>query len=322
MNEYEKMKNQLSLLKKIAIPIVVIFFGLVGALGSFYTVQPDEKSVIIRLGSYSSTQGPGFHWKLPFGIDESYVLRTERVHQMEFGFRTINARSARTKYTSDDRFNEESIMLTGDLNVAVVQWVVQYKISDPFKYVFSSRSPEKTLRDVSESMMRRVVGDKLVSEVLTTGRAIISQTVEDLSQDVLNRYDIGIQIVSVQLQDVSPPESVKQAFNAVNEAKQEQEKLINEAEEQYNQVIPKARGQAEEAVARAQGYSDALINRATGDADKFGQVLKAYKKAPLITKKRMYLETMEKLYKNIQQMTIVDKNVKGLLPVFDKKASN
>ena len=320
MNEYDQMRKQIEAFKKFLVPIVIFIVLGLGSLGSFYTVQPDEEAVIIRLGRYVNTYGPGLHFKLPFGIDKKYVVKTERIHQMELGFRTLNVRTTRTQYSTRN-FDRESLMLTGDLNVADVEWVVQYRISNPFKYIFNSRSPEKNLRDASESIMRRVVGDKLVSEVLTTGRAKVAIDAKVLMQEVLNKYDIGIKVVSVQLQEVSPPESVKQAFNEVNEAKQEQEKLINEAEEQYNKVIPNARGKAEKSISRAKGYAEALVNRAHGDANKFKSVLKAYRKAPDITRKRIYLETMEEIFKRMDQLTIVDKNVKGILPIFGNKLS-
>ena len=318
MNEYDQMRKQLQGYKKMFIP-GIIFLGLVlGSLGSFYTVQPDEAAVIIRLGRYVATHGPGLHFKLPFGLDKKHIVKTERIHQMELGFRTLNVRTPRTQYSMGN-FDLESLMLTGDLNVADVEWVIQYRIGDPFKYIFNSRDPEKNLRDASESIMRRVVGDKLVSEVLTTGRAKVADDAKKLMQEVLDKYDIGIRVVSLQLQDVSPPESVKQAFNEVNEAKQEQEKLINQAEEQYNKVIPNARGKAEEQISRAKGYAEALVNRAQGDASKFESVLRAYRLAPKITRKRIYLETMEHIFKRMDQLTIVDKEVKGVLPVFGNK---
>ena len=318
MNEYDQMRRQIQAFKKYFIPVgVVLLLGL-GSLGSFYTVQPDEEAVIIRLGRYLGSYGPGLHFKLPFGVDKKYVIKTELIHQMELGFRTLNVRTPRTQYSTRN-FDHESLMLTGDLNVANVEWVVQYRISDPFKYIFNSRNPEKNLRDVSESIMRRVVGDKLVSEVLTTGRAAVAADAKKLMQDILDKYDIGIRVVSLQLQDVSPPESVKQAFNEVNEAKQEQEKLINQAEEQYNKVIPNARGKAEEKISQAKGYADALFNRAKGDANKFESVLRAYRKAPDITRKRIYLETMEEIFERMNQLTIVDRDIKGLLPIFGNK---
>ncbi|MCY4643459.1 MAG: FtsH protease activity modulator HflK [Bacteriovoracales bacterium] len=318
MNEYDRMRKQIQLFKKFLIPIALFFVLALGSLGSFYTVQPDEQAVIIRLGRYSGTYGPGLHFKLPFGIDKKFIVKTELIHQMELGFRTTNVRTARTQY-SDRKFDEESLMLTGDLNVADVEWVIQFRIGDAFKFIFNSRTPEKNLRDVAESIMRRVVGDKLVSDVLTTGKAKVAIDSKNLMQEVLDKYDIGIKVVSVQLQKVSPPESVKQAFNEVNEAKQEQEKLINQAEEQYNKVIPNARGQAEKQISRAKGYADALLNTAKGDAHKFESVLRAYKTAPDITRKRIYLETMEKIFQEMDQLTVVDKDVKGVLPIFGDK---
>ena len=318
MNEYDQMRKQVQAFKRYFIPIGIFLLLAIGSLGSFYTVQPDEEAVIIRLGRYLGTYGPGLHFKLPFSIDKRYIVKTELIHQMEFGFRTLNVRTPRTQYSTRN-FDQESLMLTGDLNVANVEWVVQYRINDPFKYIFNSRTPEKNLRDVGESIMRRVVGDKLVSEVLTTGRAAVAADAKKLMQDILNKYDIGIKVVNLQLQEVSPPESVKQAFNEVNEAKQEQEKLINQAEEQYNKVIPNARGKAEERISRAKGYADALFNRAKGDADKFKSVLNAYQRAPGITRKRIYLETMEEIFSTMDQLTVVDKNVKGLLPIFGKQ---
>ena len=318
MNEYEQMKNQMVAFRKFFIPVGGLILLAIAALGSFYTVQPDEEAVIIRLGRHVGTYGPGLHFKLPLGLDKKYIVKTELIHQMEIGFRTLNVRTPRTQYSTRN-FDLESLMLTGDLNVADVEWVIQYRISNPFKYIFNSRDPEKNLKDVSESIMRRVVGDKLVSEVLTTGRAKIAADAKNLMQEILDKYDIGMKVVSVQLQEVSPPESVKQAFNEVNEAKQEQEKLINEAEEQYNKIIPRARGKAEKSISRAKGYAEALINRAQGDANKFDSVLKAYRKAPKITEKRMYLETMEEIFKQMDQLTIIDKGMKGILPIFNNK---
>lgn len=320
MSEFDQMKQQIEAFKRFLFPIVAFIILAIGSLGAFYTVQPDEEAVIIRLGRYVATYGPGLHFKLPFGIDKKYIVKTELIHQMELGFRTLNVRTPRTQYSTRN-FDVESLMLTGDLNVATVEWVIQYRIGNPFKYIFNSRDPDKNLRDVAESIMRRVVGDKLVSEVLTTGRAKVAADAKILMQEILDKYDIGIKVVSVQLQEVSPPESVKQAFNEVNEAKQEQEKLINEAEEQYNKVIPNARGKAEEQISRAKGYAKALINRAQGDANKFKSVLEAYQRSPDITRKRIYLETMEEIFTQMDQLTVVDKDVQGVLPVFGNKLS-
>lgn len=307
-----------NLLKKrryvgLAFPLLIMLLGI---YTSFYTVEPDEEAVIIRLGRYQGTYPPGLHFKLPFGLDRLEKLKTKLVHQAEFGFRTSKAsKSSRTIYKRGN-LQSESSMLTGDLNVADVEWVVHYQIADPFKYLFQASEPIRNLRDVSESILRRVVGDRVVTEVLTTGRLEMASDAKILMQEVLNKYDIGIRVVAVKLQDINPPEVVKPAFNEVVAAKQQQEQLINEAEEAYNKVIPEARGKAEKSISKAEGYAEAVVNRASGDAEKFEAVLREYKKAPFITRKRIYLETMEEIYARFEQLTIVDSKIQGLLPVF------
>lgn len=299
--------------------VVFAFAGVIGVLGvltSMYTVEPEEKAVILRFGRYLATQGPGLHFKLPFGVDRHIKVPTERILQEEFGFRSSSTKGARTQY-EDQAFDEESLMLTGDLNVADVEWIVQYKIAEPQKYLFNTRDVRTNLRDVSLSVVRRVIGDRRVSEVLTTGRVEIAEEAQRLMQEVLNHYDMGVRIVTLKLQDVNPPESVRPAFNEVNAAKQEQEKVINQAEREYNKVIPEARGKAEETVSKAEGEAERVINTAKGDAARFENVLREYRKAPAITRTRLYLETLEDIYSRFSEMTIVDKGVKGVLPVFE-----
>lgn len=297
-------------------------FALIGVIAaalalatSIYTVEPSEEAVVLRLGRYVSTQPPGLHFRLPFGLDRVVKVKTKVILQEEFGFRSAGNTGSRTAYSSEE-FKSESLTLTGDLNVANVEWIVQYQISDPKKYLFNAREVLKNLRDISQSVLRRVVGDRIVSQVLTTGRVEIAEEAQRLTQEVLDRYDIGVRIVTVKLQDVNPPESVRPAFNEVNAAKQEQEKAINQAEKEYNTVIPEAIGKAEQTVRNAQGYATAAVNRAEGDAARFRVVLKAYQAAPTVTRSRLYLETMEELYGRVQALTIVDKGVSGVLPVF------
>lgn len=283
--------------------------------GSFYTVEPDEEAVVLRFGAYVKTSPPGLHLKLPFFIDQVKKLRTKEVKQEEFGFRTKDTSGRRTSYVTRG-FAKESSMLTGDLNVAEVTWVVQYKISDPRKYLFNVKEAQRTLRDISEAVMRRVVGDRLVNNVLTTGRSGIAIEAERLAQEIINQYDIGITVEGVKLQDIDPPAPVQDSFNEVNAAKQEQEALINQAEKRYNSVIPAARGKAEQMISEAQGYAAAVVNRARGDASRFEQTLSAYRTAPDVTRRRIYIETMEDLLKNFEKVTVVDNDIKGLLPVF------
>lgn len=284
-------------------------FLLVLAMSSFYTVGTDEEAVIQRLGTYNGTVGSGLNFKIPF-VDTVNILKTKQILQYEFGFRTKKIENNSTEYSSNSSVNEESSMLSGDLNVADVEWVIQYQITNPSDYLFKTKNPEQNIRDVSESVMRRLVGDRMVSEVLTTGRTEIEAQSKILIQEALNKYNQGVTIVSVQLQDINPPEEVKEAFNEVNKAKQDQEKMINLAEQKYNDIIPKAEGVAQEQISAAEGYATKVYNQALGDVAKFEKVQEEYKISPEITKKRIYLETMEEIFKN-RKMTIIDSNFKG-----------
>jgi membrane protease subunit HflK len=319
-NDWEKAKDDIQRGLKYIGPIVIVLLVITGVRTSFYTVEPDEQAVIIRFGKYVGAAEPGLHFKVPFGVDSVTLVKIKRVLQEEFGFRTQSVRGERTSY-SNTSYDDESLMVTGDLNVADVEWVVQYQISDPFKFLFQTSSPNRNIRDVSESIMRRVVGDRLVTDVLTTGRVEIANEAGILMQEVLDKYDMGVKIVTVKLQDVNPPDVVKKSFNEVNEAKQEQEKVINQAEEQYNKIIPEARGKAEQLVSEAEGYAKSLVNRAEGDAAQFEAQLVEYRRAPAITRKRLYLDAMSNVLKKVKDMTIVDPKIKGLLPIF-KGATN
>ena len=300
-----------------ALTVIGITLGGFLLLGSMlYTVQPSEEVVILRFGRYARTTSPGLHVKWPFGFEEAIKVSTKLVLQDEFGFRTTRiSDSGATAYQKGD-YAKESSMLTGDLNVADVEWIVQYQIADPKKYLFEAATPRQNIRDICEAIMRRVVGDRTVNEVLTTGRVEIASEAHRLTQEVLDRYDVGVRIVTIKLQDVNPPEGVRASFNEVNAAKQEQEQAINMAEEAYNKVIPEARGKAEETVSEAEGYATAAVNRAHGDAQRFELTLKQYRLAPAITRERLYLETMQELFTRLDNLTVVDDKVKGLLPIF------
>ena len=293
------------------LPIILLIIGL-GFLGvnGFYTVQPDEEAVITRFGRYHTTTGPGPHLKLPW-VDRVIKVQSKRRQEQEFGYRKDRRRGGRHL-----NFEEESLMLTGDLNLAVVEWMVQYEISDPWKYLFRVKDVVQTIRDVSMSVMRRVVGDRAVTEVLTTGRADIALAAKELMQNVLDDYDMGLRVTTIELQSVDPPDSVKPAFNDVNEAKQEQEQAINKAQREYNRVIPEAKGRAEKMLADAKAYSIKAINEAKGDADHFLAVLEEYRKAPSITRKRLYVRAMEEVFSKTDGFTVVDKDINGLLPIY------
>lgn len=304
-----------SLPDNLVLYIAIALFIVIAGFTSFYTVDVSEEAVVTRFERYESTQPPGLHFKLPFGIDQVIKVPSKVLLQEEFGFRSIERREGNTQY-SKGGYAEESLMLTGDLNVADVEWIVQYRISDPWKFLFHARNVKKNIRDISMSIMRRVVGDRLVGDVLTVGRVEIADEAKILTQEVVDRYDMGIKIVAVVLQDVTPPESVKIAFNDVNAAKQEQEKAINDAEREYNNVIPEAKGKADQVKAIAEGFSLSLVNQSKGDASKFNSMLEEFKKSPEVTRRRMYVEAMEEIYSNLDSLVIVDPDIKGILPMY------
>ena len=304
--------------KPIAAGIVFILILVLGWT-SFYSVGADEVGVIQRFGKYVRRTNPGLHIKIPFGFETVRKVKVKKVFKEEFGFRTVKA-DIRTKYTSGG-FKDESLMLTGDLNVAEVEWIVQYKVKDSYNYLFKIKDPVETLHAMSEAVMRRVVGDRSVTEVLTVGRIEIAKEVETVLQDLLDQFEAGIQIVTVKLQDVNPPEPVRPAFNEVNRAKQDKEKMINEAWEDYNKRIPKAQGEAEQMIAEAQGYALKRVNRALGDASLFKQVYAEYRVAPGVTRRRLYLETMSEILPKLKDIYIVDDKQKSILPLLDLSGS-
>lgn len=295
---------------------VLVLWGL---SSTFYTTDISEEAVVTRFGAYDRTTGSGFHMKLPFGFERVTTVQSKKILQEEFGFRTAEINGERTQYSKED-FRAESLMLTGDLNVADVEWIVQYRIADPWKYLFHARDVVHNIRDLSLSLMRRVVGDRLVGDVLTTGRVEIADQARLLTQEALDKYDMGIKVERVILQGVNPPDTVKPSFNEVNAAKQEQEQTINVAEREYNRVIPEARGKAEKVYADAEGYAIDVVNRAKGDATQFDEVLVAYKKAPDITRRRLYIDAMEEVFQKAERITLIDPSVKGVMPLFSMGA--
>lgn len=285
---------------------------------AFFQVGPEEVGVIVRFGKYQRTVNPGLNYKIPF-MESVYKVPVERQQKLEFGFRTTKP-GVRTEYTRRGTM-DESLMLTGDLNLADVEWVVQYRIDNPFNYLFRVRNPETSLRDISEAAMRQIVGDRTVNEVLTVGRTEISTKLQDLMQQICREYSLGVKIEQVVLQDVNPPEPVKAAFNAVNEAQQEKETLINQAKAEYNKVIPKAAGQAKETIQMAEGYASERVNNAKGDVARFNALYKEYVKAPEVTRRRIYLETMESVIPKLGQKIITDQKGNSVLPLLQMQLS-
>jgi len=282
---------------------------------SVYTVAPEETGVIQRFGRYVRLTGPGLHFKLPFGIETVGKVKTGRNFQMEFGYRTVEA-GVRSRFT-ERGFKEESLMLSGDLNVVDLQWTVQYKIGDPKDFLFQVKDVDSAIRDMSESVMRRVVGNRLFDFVLTVGRAEIADRVKVEMQKVLDSYRTGIQVVNVKMQNVTPPGPVEAAFNEVNEAEQERESKINQAQAAYNREIPKAKGSALQTISQAEGYALERVNLAKGEANRFIDVLKEYRQAKDVTKRRLYLESMNQLLDKVDEIYVIDADQKGLVPLLD-----
>jgi membrane protease subunit HflK len=289
--------------------ILVLIFAV---WSSVYRVELEEEGVLLTLGEYTGLVQSGIHLKWPAPIQTVIKIPTKRELEMEFGQR---GQSESKRRVNRSEIEEESLMLTGDLNVAVVPWKTQYRIAEPDKFLFKVKDPIGTFRDMNEAVMREVIGDRSVNEVLTTGRQEIATKMEEKLQKMCDQYENGIKINRILLQKVLPPKQVQNAFNEVNTAEQEKEKMINQALGDYNRIIPRARGEAEQTVQQAEGYAMDRVNRAKGDASLYSDLLNSYKKAPEVTKNRIYLETMAEVYPNLKQKIILDKDLEGIIPL-------
>ena len=294
-------------------PVVLAVLALIGgaAWSAYYTVPSDSVAVVQRFGKYLAEVPPGLHFKLPLGIDTATIVPLKRQLKQEFGFATAGATD---QYQIPREAKEETQMVTGDLNAALVEWVVQYRISDPAKFLFGVREPRLVLRDVSESVMREVVGDRTVDEVITVGRQEIEAEALLKMQALATKYALGTSIDQVQLKNINPPEPVQASFNEVNQAQQEKEKLINEARRDYNKVIPLAEGEKDQRIREADGYRLKRINEAQGDAARFTAMLAEYIKAPVVTRRRIYLETLQEVMPSVRSKIIVDERTRSVLP--------
>jgi membrane protease subunit HflK len=292
--------------------VLVGIFLIVVGWASVYTVEAESEGVVLRFGKLLKTVEPGLHFKLPLGIDVVTVVPTRRQLKLEFGFFTPGR-------TNPDQAGEdperEKSMVTGDLNVALVEWVVQYRVGDPKQYLFDVRNPGQTLRDLSEAAMREVVGDRTVDEVITVGRQEIEVSALARLQELVKLYQLGIFVDQVQLKNVNPPKPVQASFNEVNKAQQDRENAINVANGDYNTVVPKAKGEADQAISTAEGYKFKRVNEAQGDVAAFNAVLAEYIKSPEITRTRIYLETMAEILPQAGQKFIVDESMRQLLPI-------
>ncbi len=296
-------------------PIMVglgVVLALALALGTVYQIQPEEAGVVLRLGAYQRTTLPGLHAKIPF-LEQVLKVPVQRQLRQEFGFRTEQP-GVRTTFSAAS-FLDESLMLTGDLNVAVVEWIVQYRVADPFQFLFKVRNVEETFRDMNEAVMRQVVGDRTVTEVLTVGRQDIEFSAQTALQELADQYETGIRIEQVVLQDVNPPDAVKPSWDEANQSQQQSERLINEAQTAYNSVIPRAAGEAQQPILQAEGYALDRVNRSQGDASRFTAVYAEYRLAPEVTRQRMYLETMERMLGRVGAKIILDSDAQGIIPL-------
>jgi membrane protease subunit HflK len=296
---------------------VIAVIALILIFSSFFTIEPEEVGVILRLGKFSHVAKPGLNFKIPLGIDKLYKVPVQRQLKEEFGFQTEEA-GIRTRYSAAN-YLEESLMLTGDLNVAEVEWIVQYRIADPYKFLFKVRNTRGTFRAMTSAIMRKIVGDRTVNEVLTIGRQEISVAVQTKLQELCTQYETGIRVDQVVLQDVNPPDRVKPSFNEVNQAQQEKEKLINQAQSEYNKIIPRAKGEAERMIQEAEGYALERVNKSRGEAARFKAVFSEYRKAKEVTRQRIYLETLNTILPKVGKKLIIDENIKGLIPLLDLK---
>jgi membrane protease subunit HflK len=287
---------------------------LIGVFSSFFTVPPEAVAVVQRFGKFSYNAPPGLHFKLPFGIDTATLVPVRRQLKLEFGFGSPGASNPDQVGEEPDK---ERDMVTGDLNAANVEWIVQYNISDPRDYLFQLRNPGTTLRDLTESVMCEVIGDRTVDEVLTIGRTEIETESLKRLIAILQQLNMGLSVEQIQLKNVHPPGPVQRSFDEVNRSQQEREQMINEANGEYNRIIPKAKGLAAQKISGAEGFAVQRVNEAEGDVTRFKQLLAQYDKAPAITKQRLYLETMNEVLPKLGQKIILDEDAKQFLPLMN-----
>ena len=315
--DFPSLEFKLPKINKTYIRLGVIGVVIVILLaGSFYQISPEEMGVILRFGKFVRTSDPGLHLKFPLGIEALTKVPVQRQLKQEFGFRTRRA-GIQTQYDVTPQSKGEAEMLTGDLNVAIVEWIVQYKIKDPYKYLFKLRDAETTFRYMNEAIIRTIVGDSSVDEVITIGRARIALEAKEMLQTLCDLYEIGIEVNQLVLQDSNPPPSVQPSFNEVNQAQQEKERKINEAWNDYNQVIPRTQGEAAQMIQAAEGYSTQRKNNAEGDAARFRSIYKEYVRAPVVTRKRLYLEAINEILPKMTKKIIFDEKQTNVMPLLN-----
>lgn len=302
-----KMKPKFIALIIAGIVIIIIAFT------SFYMVDQKEEAVILTMGKFSRITGPGLHFKLPLGIENNYNVPTQRILKEEFGFRTEQP-GITTRYSTRD-YSQESLMLTGDLNIIDVNWIIQYQIINPMNWLFKVENQRKTIRDISQSVINLLVGDRTIFDIIGSERANIEQKGQDMMNHFFKLYQLGVRVTTVKLQNIVPPKgSVQDAFEDVNKAIQDRNRLINEGKESYNNAIPKARGVAQQVIQNAEGYAIEKVNLAKGDVARFLAVLSEYRKSPRVTRLRLYYEMFEEIFKKPEKTELIDKKLKNFIP--------
>lgn len=321
LEETVEEKNGSSIKQKITVSsVILILIALIAvalAATSMFKVDDTEEAVITRFGKYHKTVGAGLHFMLPFGIEKNYNVPIREVRTEQFGFQTVKAGQT-NQYKNN--ITKESTMLTGDLNIVDVEWVIQYRISDPVAWLFNVQETKQTIRDISQSVVNTLVGDRAILEIMSSERSAIQNQAVTLMNDNFKQLGLGINVITVQLQNIVPPAGVQEAFDDVNKAIQDMNRFINEGKESYNKEIPKAKGEAEQQILIAEGYAAERINRAKGDVARFNAVYEEYRKAPQVTKERLYLETMQEIFNAKENSTLIDHNLDNMLPV--KNLSN
>ncbi|WP_461247087.1 FtsH protease activity modulator HflK [Treponema sp. R6D11] len=296
---------------KILVSIIVGILALIFLGTSVFIVDQTEQAVITRFGRFIGIREPGLHVKLPFGIDRNYTVNVRTVQTEEFGFRTMRSGT----YPAYSNQANESVMLTGDLNIVDVEWVIQYRVVDPKAWTFNVNERRGTIRDVSRSAINTLVGDRAIMDIMGIERSAIENEALAIMNDRFSEYGLGIDVIAVKLQNVTPPSGVQEAFEDVNKAMQDLERLINEGQQAYNEEIPKARGEAEKTIQVAQGYATERVNKANGDIARFNSVYEEYRRAPEVTRQRLYYEMIEEVFKDEKNMTIIDRNLQNFLPL-------
>jgi len=296
--------------------IIILGLAAITAFSGIYVVDETENAVITRFGKYTKTEGPGLHTKLPFGIEKNYNVDIKTIRAEQFGFKTVKS-GRNNEYRNN--ISEESEMLTGDLNIVDVEWVIQYKVVEPKSWLFNIYERQQTIRDISRSVINTLVGDRTIFDVMSADRSTIQNLAQEQMNNQFNSLGLGINVTTVQLQNVVPPSGVQEAFEDVNKASQDMKRLINEGKEAYNSEIPKAQGEADRQIQIAEGYAAERINMAKGDVARFNSVYEEYKRSPRVTKERIYLETMDSIFGSEKKPDLIDSELENLVPVKNLK---